>query len=96
MTDKPRSYTVAHSDVIPGAVHVTDQYANNRAEQSHENTRVRERGMRKFKSIVQAQSFLTAHAAISNLFDLGRHMVRAEHYRNLWMGPFSEWSRVVV
>jgi len=44
----------------------------NRAEQSHEVTRVRERGMRKFKSVLQAQRFVTAHAAVQNLFNLGR------------------------
>src|SRR5210317_557597 len=58
-----------------------DQYANNRAEQSHEATRVRERGMRRFKSIRQAKRFVTAHAAVYNLFNLGRHLVRAEYYR---------------
>ena len=47
VTDKLRSYLVAHRKVIPESIHVTDQYADNRAEQSHEATRVRERGMRK-------------------------------------------------
>jgi putative transposase len=46
VTDKLRSYPVAHREVMPETIHVTDQYANNRAEQSHESTRVRERGMR--------------------------------------------------
>jgi transposase-like protein len=49
------------------SLHSTQQYENNRAEQSHEATRVRERGMRKFKSARQAQRFLNAHAAVSNL-----------------------------
>ena len=44
VTDKLRSYPVAHRELIPESVHVTDRYANNRAEQSHEATRVRERG----------------------------------------------------
>ncbi|MEH6584885.1 MAG: IS6 family transposase, partial [Halioglobus sp.] len=63
---------------------------------SHEATRVRERGMRKFKSVRQAQRFLGAHAAVSNLFNLGRHLVRAEHYRDLRMSAFGEWSRAVA
>ena len=74
----------------------TKQYGNNRAEQSHEATSVRERGMRKFKSVRQAQRFLDAHAAVSNLFNLGRHLVRAEHYRDLRMSAFGEWSRAVA
>jgi transposase-like protein len=77
-------------------VHVTDQYANNRAEQSHESTRVRERGMRRFKSVAQAQKFLTAHAAVNNLFNLGRHLARAQHYRDLRVSAFSEWERAVA
>jgi putative transposase len=52
--------------------------------------------MRKFKSVSQAQRFLGAHAVVSNLFNLGRHLVRAEHYRNLRTSAFAEWSRVVA
>jgi len=96
VTDKLRSYGVAHRELIPETIHSTKQYENNRAEQSHEATRVRERGMLKFKSVRQAQRFLGAHAAVSNLFNLGRHLVSAEHYRNLRTGAFSEWKRAVV
>ncbi len=96
VTDKLRSYGVAHRNLIPEAIHVTDQYANNRAEQSHESTRVRERGMRRFKSVTQAQRFLGVHAAVSNLFNLGRHLVSANHYRNLRISAFSEWGRAVA
>ena len=80
----------------PDVIHDNSQYANNRAEQSHEVTRVRERGMRKFKSVKQAQRFLGAHAAVSNLFNLGRHLVSANHYRNLRISAFNDWSRAVA
>ena len=68
VTDKLRSYGVAHRELMPDVIHSTKQYENNRAEQSHEATRVRERGMcgaasRRFKSVRQAQRFVTAHAA---------------------------------
>ena len=96
VTDKLRSYGVAHRDLIPETIHSTKQYENNRAEQSHEATRVRERGMRRFKSVMQAQRFVTAHAAVANLFNLGRHLVSAGHYRNLRVRAFSEWSRAVA
>ena len=96
VTDKLRSYGVAHRELMPDVIHDTSQYANNRAEQSHEATRVRERGMRRFKSFKQAQIFLGAHAAVSNLFNLGRHLVRVEHYRNLRVSAFEEWGRVVA
>jgi len=95
VTDKLRSYGVAHRELIPETIHSTKQYENNRAEQSHEATRVRERGMRRFKSVKEAQGFVTAHAAVQNLFNLGRHLIRAEHYRNLRISAFSEWSRAL-
>ena len=66
------------------------------AEQSHEATRLRERGMLEFKSVRQAQRFVNAHAAVSNLFNLGRHLVKAEHYRNLRFSALDEWSRAVA
>ena len=96
VTDKLRSYPVAHREVITETIHVTDRYANNRVGQSHEATRMRERGMRKIKSIRQAQRFVTAHAAVQNLFNLGRHLLRAQHYRDLRVSAFGEWSRAVA
>jgi putative transposase len=43
-----------------------------------------------------ARRFLGAHAAVSNLFNLGRHLVSVEHYMNLKISAFKEWSRVVA
>ncbi|MDB4261735.1 IS6 family transposase [bacterium] len=94
--DRLRSYGVAHRELIPETIHSTQQYENNRVEQSHEAIRVRERVMRKFKSVGQAQRFVIAHAAVSNLFNLGRHLIRAEHYRDLRVSAFNEWRRVVA
>jgi len=96
VTDKLGNYGVAHRELIPEVIHDTSQYANNRAEQSHEPTRERERGMRKFKSVGQAQRFLGNHAAVTNLFNLGRHLVSANHYRNLRVSAFAEWGRAVA
>jgi len=79
VTDKLRSYGVAHRELIPETIHDSSQYANNRAELSHQPTRVRERGMRRFKSMKQAQRFLGVHAAVYNLFNLGRHLISAKH-----------------
>jgi putative transposase len=96
VTDKLRSYGVAHRELMPETIHSTKQYENNRAAQSHEVTRVRERGMRKFKSVGQAQRFVSAHAAVQNLFNLGRHLVRAQHYRDLRISAFGEWGRAAA
>ena len=82
---------------MPDALHVTGQYANNRAEFSHQpTTRVRERGMRRFKSIQQTQRFLNTYARVYNLFNLGRHLVSAEHYHLLRQRAFASWKEVAT
>lgn len=96
VTDKLRSYGVAHRELMPEVMHDASQYANNKAELSHQPTRVRERGMRRFKSTQQAQRFLGVHAAVYNLFNLGRHLVSAAHYRNLRDGAFRQWVEVTA
>jgi putative transposase len=52
--------------------------------------------MRSFKSVLQAQRFLAAHAPVQNLFNLFRHLVSAQHYRTLRISAFAEWSRAVA
>ena len=96
MTDKLRSYGVAHRELIPETIHDPSQYANNRAELSHQPTRVRERGLRRFKSHRKAQRFLGVHAAAYYLFNLGRHLFSANHYRDLREGAFGIWAEVVA
>jgi putative transposase len=45
---------------------------------------------RRFKSVGQAQEFLSVHAVVSSLFNLGRHLVKAEHYRDLRVSAFTD------
>jgi putative transposase len=52
--------------------------------------------MRKFKSAEQVQRFLSAHAAVYNLFNLGRHLVSAENYRHFRLRAFTTWEKAVV
>ena len=94
ITDKLRSYGAAHRSVMPSVVHDTRRYANNRAEVSHQPTRQREQQMRKFKSAGQAQRFLSVHGIVRNLFNLGRHRLRAANYRTLRGRAFAAWSEV--
>ncbi len=101
VTDKLRSYGVAHRELIQDSFHNTSKYANNRAELSHQPTRVRERGMRRsdvseFKSVKQAQRFLNVHAAVYNLFNLGRHLVSAETYRFFRLRSFASWKNAAA
>ncbi len=95
VTDKLRSHGVAQRELIPDTIHDTSRYANNRAELSHQPTRVRERGMRRFKSIVQAQRFLDVHATVYNLFSLGRHLISTKIYRLLRLRAFTSWKSAV-
>ena len=96
VTDKLRSYGVAHRDLNPDTIRDTSQYANNRAELSHQPTRVRERGVRRFKTTQQAQRFLSIHAATYNLFNLGRHLISAKHYRLFRQRAFVSWECVTA
>ena len=96
VTDKLRSYGVAHRSLIPEANHNTEQYANNRAELSHQPTRVRERGMRRFKSIKQAQRFLESHAAVYNLFNLHRHSLCRRFFKLFRLRSFATWDAVTA
>ena len=94
VTDKLRSYAPAARSVLPDAHHNTDVYANNRAENSHQPTRQRERQMRRFKSRHHAQRFLSLHARVQNLFRYGRHKMRAIHHRYFRDSAFTVWSQV--
>jgi putative transposase len=94
ITDKSPSYRPAHREEIPGTVHDTRQYANNRAEVSHESTRQREHRMRRFKSIGHAQRFLSVHGTLQNLFAVPRHLMRAKHYRTFRSRAFIRYEQV--
>ena len=67
VTDKLASYSVAKGEVMPSVEHRRHKGLNNRAENSHQPTRRRERQMKRFKSAGQAQRFLSAHDQINNL-----------------------------
>jgi putative transposase len=96
LTDKMGSYRVAHKELMPDVIHDTSQYANNKAELSHQPTRVRERVMRKFKSTEQGQRFLSVHSEVYNLFNLGRHCISAKNYKMLRSRAIASWIDVVA
>jgi putative transposase len=81
ITDKLASYGAAKKDIMPGIEHRQHKGLNNRAENSHQPTRRRERQMKRFKSAGQAQRFLSAHDQINNLFHLRRDHVSAVQHR---------------
>ena len=93
-TDKLKSYSAAHREIMPSVTHSTEQYENNRAEVSHEPTRQRERQMRRFKSAGQAQRFFAVNGVVGNLFRLGRNLTQTIHYRKFRSRAFGEWQEV--
>jgi putative transposase len=96
ITDKLKSYGAAKRTILPCVTHDTRQYANNRAELSHQPTRVRERQMRRFKSSRQAQRLLSAHGLITNLFRVGRQHLSSSNHRLLRSRSFSIWRAVTA
>ena len=95
VTDKLRSYSAAKRTVMPSVPHVMKQYANNRAEVSHQRTRQRERKMRRFKSQGQAQRFLAVHGQVINILVVGRHHLKARNYRCVRERAFDQWQQIV-
>ena len=94
ITDKLRSYSAAHREVMPSVEHRTGQYENNRAEVSHQHTREKERQIRRFKSVAHAQRLLAVHGQVQNLFRVGRSLLKASHYRLLRNRAFAGWREV--
>jgi hypothetical protein len=79
---------------MPGVEHRRHKGLNNRAENSHQPTRRRERQMKRFKSPGQAQRFLSAHDPIDNLFHLRRDHVTADQYRAARIQVFEVWADI--
>jgi putative transposase len=94
ITDKLASYGAAKKEITPDVEHRQHKGLNNRAENSHQPTRRRERQMKRFKSAGQAQRFLAAHDHINNLFHLRRDHLPANQYRAARTQAFQTWAEV--
>src|SRR4029453_15525345 len=95
ITDKLKSYSAAQAEVLPSVEHCQQKYQNNRAENSHQPTRLRERLMRRFKSAGHAQRFLSAFGVITSHFRVGRHLYRASAYRALMKSRLTGWEEAI-
>ncbi len=94
VTDKLASYPVAHRRLMRSVEHRRSKYLNNRAENSHQPTRQRERAMKKFTSPGGAQRFLSAFSGISPHFRPRRHRLTAAQYRHEMTTRFTTWNQV--
>jgi len=96
VTDKLRSYGVAHRRLVSSVEHRRSKYLNNRAENSHQPTRQRERAMKGFRSPGAAQRFLSAFSAISPHFRPRRHLLAAQDYRRAMTDRFTTWNQITA
>ena len=94
ITDKLGSYAAAKKELLRSVEHRHHKRLNNRAENSHQPTRQRERTMRRFKSPGQAQRFLAAHGSIREHFCPPRHRRSAKHYRAVIQERFAVWTTI--
>ncbi|HEX8933929.1 MAG TPA: IS6 family transposase [Pseudonocardiaceae bacterium] len=94
ITDKLASYGAARRRVLRSVEHRQSTYLNNRAENSHQPTRARERAMKRFASARHAQRFLSAFSGISPHFRPGRHRLSAQEYRREMTDRFTTWNQV--
>jgi putative transposase len=96
VTDDLRSYSAAARKLGLLAHHERGRWRNNRAENSHQPTRRRERKMQGFKSAGSAQRFLSAHAAVQNTFNVQRHLISARTHRAFRASAMQTWRDVVT
>jgi putative transposase len=94
VTDRLRSYGAAHRKVMPSVEHRSHKGLNNRAENSHQPTRQRERAMKGFRGTGAAQRFLSAFSGISPHFRPRRHRLSAHHYRAEMTVRFAIWEQI--
>jgi len=94
ITDKLRSYAAAKREIMPGVGHRSHKGLNNRAENSHQPIRRRERIMTRFKSAQQLQRFVSIHDPIANLFNVPRHDIPSVHHRELRATAMQMWSDI--
>jgi putative transposase len=93
VTDRLGSYGVAIGALRPDVEHIKSKGANNRAENSHQPTRHRERRRYRFRSTGSAQRFLSSFSFINNHFRNDRHTLSASHHRLVMAKRFAEWHQ---
>ncbi len=96
ITDKLRSYGAALKKLGIVKLQNTKQYANNRAENSHQPFRRKERSMQRFRSDRSLQKFVSIHAQFHNHFDHQRHLISRKNYRLIRSEAMSDWQALAA
>jgi putative transposase len=91
VTDQLRSYGAALREIGFSGRHEQGLRANNRAENSHQPLRRRERKMQGFKSAKSAQRFVSIHAAVYNTFNVQRHLISRPIHRQFRTAANDTW-----
>ncbi len=96
VTDKLRSYRAAMKELGIDHRQETGRWLNNRAENSHQPFRRRERGMAKFRSTKSLQKFVSIHASIHNHFNKERHLSNANTFKTSRAAALREWRELAA
>lgn len=96
VTDKLPSYGAAKRELGLSAHHEQGLRKNNRAENSHQVVRRRERKLQGFKSPGSAQHFLSVHSAIYNTFNLQRHLISRRTLRLFRAQAAEQWRSATI
>ena len=97
VTDGLRAYSAAMNEIgVAAKRHEVGSRLNNRAENSHQPLRQRERRMKRFKSPGSAQRFLSIHAAIYNVFNIQRHLTSRRILRAFRDQAMLTWRQATV
>ena len=96
VTDRLRSYRAAMKIIGNAADQECGRWLNNRAENSHQPFRRRERAMAKFRDMQTLQKFAAAHASIHNHFNHDRHLNRRDIFKRNRSAALAEWRQLVA
>jgi len=96
VTGRLRSYRAAMSVIGNAADQTCGRWLNNRAENSHQPFRRRERAMAKFRDIKTLQKFASVHSSIHNHFNLDRHLNRRDIFKQKRAAALAEWRELAA
>lgn len=95
-TDKLRSYKKAHRVLLRKSEHHSHKRLNNRAENSHQPTREKEKQMRGFKTLASTQRFLSSRGSLLNLLKVKRYVYPAKEYRKKLQEALTVFQDIVI
>jgi putative transposase len=96
VTDRLRSYRAAMKMIGNVTSQECGRWLNNRAENSHQPFRRREGAMAKFRDVMTLQKFAAAHASIHNHFNLDRHLIRRDIFKQNRAAALAEWRQLAA